>query len=128
MTASISDNILDIALNAIRANTTAVLACSSEPTDRASALASALAIMSWPSVYGAEAFGAPEAAEGGREIISTYSVADPTSAGVITHWAVISTDDLLAHGPLADPHPVDPVAAPGLGICFESISIMMPNH
>jgi hypothetical protein len=126
MTASISDNILDIALNAIRANTTAVLACSSEPTDRASALASALASR---TTLLREIFGAPEAAEGGRKIIAVGLVIELISvAGTITHWAFVSDDDLLVHGPLTDPHPVDPVAAPDLGICFESISIMMPNH
>ncbi len=103
MTASIADHVLDAALNAIRSETNAMLVCTSEPSDRASALAASTGSQSFaPNT----AFGPPQDATDGngrRILFPGSSIMTLGSQQTVTHWAAISATELLAHGPMADP-------------------------
>jgi hypothetical protein len=127
MTAQVEDRVLDLGLNVLDAESTAIYICAqgSEPTSIAVATG-ATSSLGFKSFGAGGVFGSPAAGSGTSRKVSSTSVSDGTinTSGTAAWWAVIASGSLHAHGSLAS----NQVVTAGNTFTLGSFDISIPNH
>lgn len=126
MAPKVEDRVLDLGLNVLDTESTAIYICAqgSEPTTIAIATG-ATSSLGFKSFGAGGAFGSPAAGAGTSRKVSSTSVSDGTinSSGTAAWWAVIATGSLHAHGSLAS----NQVVTAGNTFTLSSFDITIPN-
>lgn len=126
MVARVEDRVLDLGLNVLDTESTAIYICAagSEPTTIAIATG-ATSSLGFKSFGAGGVFGSPGAGAGTSRKVSSSSVSDGTivSSGTAAWWAVIATGSLHAHGSLAS----NQVVTAGNTFTLSSFDISIPN-
>lgn len=126
MAPRVEDRVLDLGLNVLDTESTAIYICAlnSEPTSIAIATG-ATSSLGYKSFGAGGVFGAPAASGVTARKVSSASVSDGTivSSGTAAWWAVIASGTLHAHGSLASNQAV----TAGNSFTLGTFDIIMPN-
>lgn len=126
MAPRVEDRVLDLGLNVLDTESTAIYICAngSEPTSIAIATG-ATSALGFKSFGAGALFGAPAAQGSTARKVTSASVSDGTitTSGTAAWWAAIASGTLHAHGSLAS----NQVVSAGNSFTLAAFDIIMPN-